>query len=785
MAFSSTELFRYSKLESKSNDFPTIILTEEAKAFFNRAVLEGSLDTKGVPLQYGQGLVGIAWVGKNDKKEEVVYIDLLPAFNKNDNLFKKDKHGVEYKEHEYAYTDELMGGNSGRNHEKLLSIITARIQSAYDLQNSDVLAKYDGLYIIQDNKVLIDKRKLFGFGIFKGDEKTLLHSIRYNSTNLNPHSIQYNPEFLLLYYFLPDEVIDDNAYIHEYFIKRHLPLSVCNNIMSALLQGLPLEDKHTSRSIKTDMNNEFQVSVNSWLQIKDNPEEKAKLLLETLVRFCYMETPKIEKIKEIIFYMRQNIQSISLDPTQQNTLLSELLDTPPAKISAGEFTFRDKTAWELVIDNNYTEIMHFLADVLNDSVLEQALLYAIDKNHIDIIYLLLQKNIITDRLRITNALIDSIEKGNVELSEIFKNKECYLEAPELLLHHVSKGLTEVVRKGDYRQFNKIIKEHKELDLMEQEDYREGIDEILFDHFNENIKCGDLHNLMQMEAEFPEFFQTFTLDKEEEAKETSEEYKSINLAIFYAQDNVLTYLMNAHFHFLSVETKTLLLEECLKNKITELMQELEYEEVQKVLNEMDAEVGKNYMLEQFWHCVSSSLDNLKELRKYFPEIYLEFLSDTNEYDQTPLLLTINHKRHDIIAYLLEEKNNAVNVRNGINLTPLMLAAVNADLNSIQLLIQHGANTEEMNEDKDFIHYLNMGLITLAKGFQYNNIIKIHTQYPQVDLTWENSSGESVKNIIAEHPDTSDLAFFENSESQKRLEQLLDTFYSLPTPILKIA
>jgi len=327
MAFSSNELFRFTGMPQ--GDFPNVILTDESKALFERARFAGSLDIHGNPILRGQGLVGIARLGKNEEKEDVLYIDLIPAFNKDDNRPQSDRYDVKYEEHQYAFTNEPLGGNSGRNHEKLLSILTARIQKAYDLNKTQgletkELKKYNGLYTISNEKVVIDKTKLFGFGIFKGDENILLYSFRNKSANLNPFSIEYNPEFLLINYFSPNEI--NTSFPDEYYIKRSLPVIVSEKIQSSLLNQLPLELKNTRRLCQQEDVTSFCKDIDTiWEKIKNNPIIKNIFLLESLSQFCDMKTSKIEKVKEILFYMEKNIQSISHDSKEKNKLFSDLL----------------------------------------------------------------------------------------------------------------------------------------------------------------------------------------------------------------------------------------------------------------------------------------------------------------------------------------------------------------------------------------------------------------------------------------------------------------------------
>lgn len=131
----------------------TIVVTEHAKEVFRLA-------------RGGQGLIGVSWIGKNDEGLEVMYLDLMPAFNKNDGMERTNKEGEKYVIGKTCvYTDEPLGGNSGRNHLQFLTILQDQLQT----DDEKILKMYEGSYLIDQGKKVFQKTKMFGFGLFKGD----------------------------------------------------------------------------------------------------------------------------------------------------------------------------------------------------------------------------------------------------------------------------------------------------------------------------------------------------------------------------------------------------------------------------------------------------------------------------------------------------------------------------------------------------------------------------------------------------------------------------------------
>ena len=149
-----------SKSESKSNpyerwpdnesyrlpDFPhgkipnNIVLTKKAEKFFEFA-------------SDGQGLAGVAWLGKDELNNDILHLDLIPAFNAGDEKPTSDKKNRAYEDDEYVYTTEPLGGSTGIVHSSFMQIIEKRINQALRQSDHATLKQYEGTYVVsQDNE---------------------------------------------------------------------------------------------------------------------------------------------------------------------------------------------------------------------------------------------------------------------------------------------------------------------------------------------------------------------------------------------------------------------------------------------------------------------------------------------------------------------------------------------------------------------------------------------------------------------------------------------------------
>jgi ankyrin repeat protein len=704
MSFSSNQLFTYSGLlNHKMDDFPKVIVTEEAKYFFARARLQGMVNTENTPTKTGQGLVGAAWIGKNEKHEMVVYVDLLPAFNKEDLRFKTDKYDVEYKEHEHAYTNEPLGGNSGRNHEKLLFVITARIQETYDKKNQKELEKYEGLYKIVDEKVVLDKSKLFGFGLFKGDDTILLNSIRNKSANINPHSIQYNPEFLLINYFQDDI---NATFSQEYFLTRSLPPSTIEKIGEALLSQLPLEKSSTSNSnisMRGDTSHQMMID---WNIIKNDPVMKNELLLNSLSKFCDMKTSHVKKAEDILFYLQQNLVSMHL---KEKHSLSNLLNIPSK--------YNGKTPLMNAIDHNHSEIISCLIPHLEASHRMDILCYAIKQNNMNAVELILQKEIIKDNKEIHESLFYAASQGYLEMTHLLikagierdgKNSE-----EKTLKECFSVGFIKLIERQDYHGCKRLMKEEK-IDLNIEDDVGETPMSVLYSEFIKNIKKGNIENIMQFSREFPDVFQQFIYKSIDEEEDNN--YDALHEAVCSGQLSTFEFIVS-HMRDGSIQNKEQLKNDLLKSHLYHLAQTERYNEINNILSENKSFSLNDHTLEGkhiagmlfkkfHQHVSKKDLHKFIEFKEYFPQLYSKFLNLPNNYGEAKFL-SFMHKNDGKTAFmrsiynrdkyfsneLLKDKNLEFDKPDPDGLTPLALAAKNGMYSVVDALLNRGAIKEK--------------------------------------------------------------------------------------------
>jgi len=328
-----------------------------------------------------QGMVGVAWLGKDEQDCATLYLDLLPAFNLNEDGTKPlmlNKCGKKYIEGETcAYTNEPLGGNSGRNHEQFLTIIQTRIQKAHDEKDDKTLKTYEGSYTLDfNNKVILDKRKLFGFGLFKSDDILLLNDFRSVSANINFESVERNPEYMYLFYFSPGSDIND-SFQREYYLRRPIPEEIASRIKDELLENLP-SDK-PNEIIRVCLNNMPALDTyeqKEWLSIKDNPKDKINRLMATLCKFSDMKISKMNEIKEIIYWIKHNISLYEpRDPLLQQAVLKVFLDN---------VKYLDRNVFDIAASHRYQGIVDYFNEqtqIPSDHIFDQVLLCDIANNY--------------------------------------------------------------------------------------------------------------------------------------------------------------------------------------------------------------------------------------------------------------------------------------------------------------------------------------------------------------------------------------------------------------------
>jgi hypothetical protein len=283
------------------------VLVDHALSYFFRA-------------RENQGMVGLSWEGENKRGAKILYHDLFIAFNKDDELPRSDRFDVKFKEEEMILSDQPIGKNTGIVHEKALTQFKIRIANAIESKHKS-LVNFKGLYTLSSTgEIILNKQKMFGWGLFKGDDDFLLRSIRNKSANINNHSIVYNQEYLYLHFFEDEEV--DVDFTLEYVIRRCLPLDITKRIRQVLQKQLPLNiimlelGQGFCRKHMTELNN--YPPEKNWKKIQHNPVNKIELLAETLERFCGLEEkdykrlcalhPGADHIKNVIDLLQKNYE---------------------------------------------------------------------------------------------------------------------------------------------------------------------------------------------------------------------------------------------------------------------------------------------------------------------------------------------------------------------------------------------------------------------------------------------------------------------------------------------
>jgi ankyrin repeat protein len=283
-----------------------VIVTEESKRLFQEA-------TGIIPEtpERGQGFATVAWEDINtETNEPVLYIDLVPAFNKEDKRPRQNKDGKPYiiYDPEKKYTaeewsrmavesPENLGQNSGLIHQHAIEV----------LKRSGRMPKH------------IQKKNMFGLGVFKGNEIAgdLLAQFRFNSANINPESVRYNEEMICAnYYCEPDKNVHllsadiVRATANDYRIKRALPKFIAIDlILPALFEQLPCETKHIERTCKMDEISELNPEEKWWEKNKNNPIEKNIKLMDTLFTAIRInDKPENQLVENILRFVTSNIR---------------------------------------------------------------------------------------------------------------------------------------------------------------------------------------------------------------------------------------------------------------------------------------------------------------------------------------------------------------------------------------------------------------------------------------------------------------------------------------------
>jgi hypothetical protein len=308
------------KAEAKSYTLPgfkeipkKIIISEESKKVF----FEGreALDEK----TNGQGFVIVAW------KEEclegnILHIELVPSFNKNDGKERSNKEGEAY----VMYNPE-------KKDYTLEELAQAAVESPEQLgKNSGIVHQHAIEILIQSGRMpaKVKKEDMFGAGLFKGNQEQMIAQFRAVSANINFHSIQYDPELVFVSHFSTPSNAKEK--FSEYFLKRVLPQDIQAILIGALLEQLP------SKSARREVKNLGINTIENWWQtVKKDPAKKQTFFARVLVQsiFSSDEKPSNALIEKGLQFMRLNNDEITEEAQETKALLNTLYKHKTTQVS--------------------------------------------------------------------------------------------------------------------------------------------------------------------------------------------------------------------------------------------------------------------------------------------------------------------------------------------------------------------------------------------------------------------------------------------------------------------
>jgi len=281
-----------------------IIISKESKKCF----LEGreALDEK----TKGQGFVLVAW--KEEALEgNILHIELVPSFNKNDGREKSNKNGepyVMYDPEKKDYTSE--------------ELTYAAVASPEELgQNTGLVHQHAIEILVKSGRLPanVKKEDMLGAGLFKGNQAQLIAQFRAVSANINFHSIQYDPELVFISHFSTPSDSKDN--FSEYSLRRMLPQDIQSILMGALLEQLPSTSRREIRE-----NKGFSSIENWWQAVKKDPARKQAFFARVLVQSVWSSENKPDNalIEKGLHFMKLNNNAFTEESGKTEFLLNKL-----------------------------------------------------------------------------------------------------------------------------------------------------------------------------------------------------------------------------------------------------------------------------------------------------------------------------------------------------------------------------------------------------------------------------------------------------------------------------
>jgi ankyrin repeat protein len=232
--------------------------------------------------------------------------------------------------------------------------------------------------------------------------------------------VEWNEQYLLINYFKKN--IND-PFQNEYFLKRPIPELLSSKIKAALLAQLPNDYKTIVTNVRRpeDEKNNIKEEWKEWEIYKNDPHKRNLALMESLARFCEINTPKIDKVKEIIQAIKSNISMMTSDPLEQKHLLKKYLN------SATEYN--DLDVWTTAVIKGHNEIAATLqeegVEFNEKNTKESMILLLVRSKRKDILNFLLteSKDSRIEKKSIDDKLFALLEKIKIDHSDFIESLE--------------------------------------------------------------------------------------------------------------------------------------------------------------------------------------------------------------------------------------------------------------------------------------------------------------------------------------------------------------------------
>jgi ankyrin repeat protein len=366
------------------------IVTERSKEIFERGRSE-------------QGYVILEWIDVIQREnsegkiieERIKYIELVPAFNKDDKRPRTDKNGTDYIEEEMVISDQPRSGNTGTVHPDAIQLLI-KYYEKIDLKKA----------------IRFAKAVKFGGGLTKAqaDDENLLDKIMNRSTSQNAVAIKYHPQYIFANFYgnKSDFKRDNPENYTQYDLRRSEPKIFFEESIKQILNQLPCpEDK--KRSVQKIDQHNFSYE-EEWLKIMHDPKKRNEKMMHTL--FMAAGLGDNDRIISLVDILKENIQLDSnfKEEKKQTIELIKLLNICEA-------AHGNKTALMIAAEQGNIEGANLLLNEgasinLKDDKDNSALMLAVKNNHTIVASLLITKGAMDEQDKVLN---EAIKKENWQI----------------------------------------------------------------------------------------------------------------------------------------------------------------------------------------------------------------------------------------------------------------------------------------------------------------------------------------------------------------------------------